>query len=257
MCQQDRIKDYSIRSFIHGQWQCPASLTEATGLFQEKSPVVSVVGAGGKTTTIRRLFEEYVKIHQPVIVTTATHIEHWNWENVLVEESISRLHELLKNHIGVWVGTPTQNRKLCKVSDEFFQILLEEKIPLIIEADGGKRMPCKAPQEHEPVIVKETDCVIAVYGLSAIGKPIGDVCFRKEIVLNILEKSSRDILTENDMIKLALSPLGGKKSVEDHMEYQIIFNQADTKEMQEQAKRMAEAIGACADIRVHITGVNG
>lgn len=257
MQQQNRIKNYYIKSYVCGQWQYPGTLYEAIGLYKKKSPVVSVVGAGGKTTTIRRLLKEYTAVHQPVIATTTTHIQHWKWENVLVEESIPELHRLLEVYSGVWVGTPTQNGKLCKVSDDFFQKLLEEKIPLFIEADGAKRMPCKAPGEHEPVIVKETDCVIAVYGLSAIGKPIGEVCFREENVLGILKKSSQDILTENDVIKLAFSPFGGKKNVEDHMEYQVIFNQADTKKKQEQAKRMAEVIGNCSDIKVHITGVDG
>lgn len=36
-------------------------LTEAAGLTGVKYPVVSAVGAGGKTTTLRRLADEYVQ----------------------------------------------------------------------------------------------------------------------------------------------------------------------------------------------------
>ena len=48
-------------------------LTEAAGLTGVKYPVVSAVGAGGKTTTLRRLADEYVQPGVPVIVTTTTH----------------------------------------------------------------------------------------------------------------------------------------------------------------------------------------
>ena len=37
-------------------------------------PVISAVGAGGKTTILHRLADEYVRAGIPVIVTTTTHI---------------------------------------------------------------------------------------------------------------------------------------------------------------------------------------
>ena len=38
---------------------------------------------------------------------------------------------------------------------------------VLIEADGSKRLPCKVPADHEPVLLPESDIVVAVLGLSA------------------------------------------------------------------------------------------
>ena len=50
------------------------SLIRAFGLEGYKSPVLSAVGGGGKTTTLHRLADEYVKAGEKVVVTTTTHI---------------------------------------------------------------------------------------------------------------------------------------------------------------------------------------
>lgn len=43
---------------------------------------------------------------------------------------------------------------------------------VLIEADGAKRMPCKAPAAHEPVLLPQCDTVLAVAGLSALRHPL-------------------------------------------------------------------------------------
>ena len=50
------------------------SLRSAVGLCGIPSPVISAVGAGGKTSSIRCLAQEYVERGQRVIVLTTTHM---------------------------------------------------------------------------------------------------------------------------------------------------------------------------------------
>ena len=47
-------------------------------------------------------------------------------------------------------------------------------IPLIIEADGSRRRPLKAPAVYEPVVPEWIESVIVVAGLSGLGKPLSD-----------------------------------------------------------------------------------
>jgi probable selenium-dependent hydroxylase accessory protein YqeC len=47
-----------------------------------------------------------------------------------------------------------------------------QNLPLLIEADGSRQKPLKAPAEHEPPIPDFSDVVIYVAGLSALGKPL-------------------------------------------------------------------------------------
>ena len=58
---------------------------------------------------------------------------------------------------------------------------------VLIEADGAKRMPCKAPDwRDEPVLLPQCDTVLAVAGLSALRHPLREVCFRAELAAELL-----------------------------------------------------------------------
>ena len=59
--------------------------------------------------------------------------------------------------------------------------LLTQADITFIEADGSKHFPVKAPREGEPVLLPECDTVLAVMGLSAIGKPLKNVAFRMPV----------------------------------------------------------------------------
>ncbi len=45
---------------------------------------------------------------------------------------------------------------------------------VLVEADGSKRLPIKAPAEHEPVVPAETALTIGVLGLDALGWPMDE-----------------------------------------------------------------------------------
>lgn len=86
------------------------SLRQALKLEKEvlrgQRPVVSVVGAGGKTTTLHRLADEYVRSGVPVLVTTTTHIMKEDREWFLSGFSEEKVEEQLQKSGQVWVGEP-------------------------------------------------------------------------------------------------------------------------------------------------------
>jgi molybdenum cofactor cytidylyltransferase len=45
---------------------------------------------------------------------------------------------------------------------------------LLIEADGARRLPLKAPYDHEPVIPPDTSLVVPVAGMDVLGQPLDD-----------------------------------------------------------------------------------
>lgn len=75
-----------------------------------------------------------------------------------------------------------------------------------------------------------------------MGNRFKNVAVRPEHVAQILNKNTDEILEWKDLVKLALSPCGGRKSVTNEMEYHIILNKADTKEQKKLARKIAEAI---------------
>ena len=149
----------------------------------------------------------------------------------------------LSDYEAVWMGREIRKGKLASFQKEFLEEVSREPVLLLLEADGAKHFPVKAPAEHEPVICEKTGIVLNVYGMRAIGKKIKDVCFRIGEVEKILGKTGEDILRPEDIMTLAGSRSAGRKCVTEEMEYQVILNQADTEEEKQTAMQLAEDIG--------------
>ena len=247
-----------ILRYEHGQLVEQRTYREALHLEADVSPVISIVGAGGKTITIRHLAQEYADTGWEAAVTTTTHMEIEERSCFLLDESMERFQKLMEQERQVWFGVPapikkTDNvKKMQAVSEDFFQQVLELQIPVLIEADGSRHLPCKAPGDREPVLRKETTDVLAVYGLDAVGKSIRESCFRPEIVAEILQKKQSDILCIEDIAVLATNVRGGRKDVLKSQHYRIILNKADGIERVKIAEQICKKIveRECLDIIV-------
>lgn len=193
----------------------------------DTAPVISVAGAGGKTTTIERIAQNYREQGRPVIVTTTTHMAVSCDPRFLLEPSMEKLAIMLRQQGWAWVGLPAENGKMKAVPEGFLKQILAMKLPVLIEADGARGLPCKAPAAHEPVIIPETTHVLSVYGLDAVGGQIKDVCCRPQETARILNKSLSDRILPEDIAVLGLSPRGGRKNVGENMKYSVILNKAD------------------------------
>lgn len=240
-----------IKSYTNGEWKEPGSLCQAVGIYKEDfykkdfHKVVSVVGGGGKTTVIRTMLRECMETcaeRIPCVVSTTTHIQKINGGCFLGEPSMKMFRRKLSDYGAVWMGKEMQEGKLASFPEEFLEEICREPVLLLLEADGAKHFPVKAPAEHEPVICEKTDIVLNVYGMSAVGRKIKDVCFRIREVEKILGKTVEDILCPEDVVTLAVSQYAGRKCVTDEMEYQVVLNQADTEEQKQMAMQLAEEI---------------
>ena len=175
-----------IESYIEDGWKKQGSLYEALGLNRKEPGILSVVGAGGKTTVIARLMKEHEKRGIPVVVSTTTHIQQIKASYFLDKPSGQRMRQILKDKGKVWMGYPCGNGKIKAFTEQEQKKLLDEAIAMgacvLIEADGAKGRPCKAPADYEPVLHPDTVLVLSVYGLQAIGAAIEDSCLRVDKV---------------------------------------------------------------------------
>ena len=219
-----------------GKWKEAASLTEALHITQTDPPVIAIVGGGGKTTTIRRLAQEYERQGQPVILTTTTHVKAESQPWVLTEdtqESWERAREILKRYGKVSIGLPAEDGKMKRPSGRMEEKIFRSGLPVLIEADGAKWRPLKAPAAHEPVIPEQTTHVICVYGTDALGRPIAEVGFRIPEILRILREEGGmqagvdTLVTPGILAVLADSQSGGRKGCPAHAQYSVILNKAD------------------------------
>ena len=76
---------------------------------------------------------------------------------------------------------------------------------VFLEADGAKHFPCKAPAEQEPVLLPQSDIVLAVAGLSALGHPLKECCFRLEQACMLLGIPPEACLTPELLAQLLAS----------------------------------------------------
>jgi len=115
-------------------------------------------------------------------------------------------------------------------------------LPLLIEADGSRRKPLKAPAEHEPAIPPFVDTVVVMAGLTALGKPLSsDWVHRHDIFAALSGLRPGDEITGEGLGRVLTHPRGGLKNIPQGARRLLLLNQADTAELQSQAMTIARA----------------
>ena len=178
-------------------------LREIFPFLEEKHHMVSLVGAGGKTTLMYLLAEEYRSRGDKVLVTTTTHIKNpssgmqgiWTpeelGEKVQWARDESQVKELWRAGKIPVIGTETAEEKLAMPENAFFLRCCDLADQVLIEADGSKGMPCKVPADFEPVLLPQSDIVIAK--------------LRKKTLLCLLRSSGSDTVTRTPVSGLLRS----------------------------------------------------
>lgn len=181
-------------------------LYKKLGIDLEHTNVISVVGGGGKTTTILTLAKELKKQGQKVLITTSTGIfipEKDSYDNLFLMEIPESF--MLKNGTITYFAQIDTGIKLKTKEISLIDHIISRSIfdTILIEADGSKAKPIKAPAEHEPVISKHTTITIGIIGLDCLGSPINEeYVHRPELILDILHENE-EIINNSVIIKLA------------------------------------------------------
>ena len=117
--------------------------------------------------------------------------------------------------------------KFTGISEKVRSILPNLCDVLLVEADGSRQKPVKVPAEHEPVLFPASDLVIGVLGMNSVGQRILEAAHRPEDVAAFLNTSVEHWITEEDLEKIAESPLGLKKGVD--CEFEAVGNVYESK----------------------------
>lgn len=171
------------------------SLVKVLGLIQEEPVVISLVGAGGKTTTLHTLGEELAAAGIPVLLTTTTHMRMEMGCDISgsVSQIVSKMEKQNPLLAGIpWEGHPDKLQGLPK---EVFR-QFEGRLPaVVVEADGAKCLPFKVPAAHEPAVPKGSTHILVLAGMSAIGQPLKLVCHRYDLAAKWLGVEEDFLLT--------------------------------------------------------------
>lgn len=129
---------------------------------------------------------------------------------------------------------------------------------VVVEADGSRMRPVKAPAAHEPVVPREADLLIAVAGIDALAGPIRDVAHRPELVSAIAGLDASERLTPEALAEVLSSPHGGLKNRPELARASLLLNKVETRDQREAARRVARAALVHANVeRVVIGALEG
>ena len=170
-----------------------------------KGDVITLVGAGGKTSILKILAEE---INKNVIITTTTHIQTLDdfSENKIISENYGQISDDI-------VKIRKESNKKIFITSKIVKKLEDGKYKLkgfdpdwvdrihfkfsdeiiIVEGDGAAMKSIKAPAAYEPVVPKSTSKLLAVMGLKDLGKEINKTnCHRVDKIKKLTSSSVID-----------------------------------------------------------------
>lgn len=204
-------------------------LYDLIGLSLEESSVISVVGGGGKTTLIEVLADELKSKGKRVLVAPSTAMAlppEYKYDNLFIGEI---LPEFLPESGSITYFAEYNDSIKIRTKD----IGLIENIKsrnifdyLLVEADGAKKKPIKAPGDHEPVILRCTEITVGVIGIDSLDMPIDEKHVHRAEIFKSRIGKSHGVIDEDAIVELVLNENGLFKS---SLGRKILFlNKADS-----------------------------
>lgn len=212
--------------YHQGEGVRQSSLWKALRIPDSSHLVISLTGAGGKTSVMYRLADEAASAGKKVIVTTSTHIFCPEDRQVKLAQRADEVRDTKWASSVLVVGRSCGQEKLMGLPEEEIPGLAQYADILLVEADGAKRLPLKIPGLREPVIIPGTDLVIGCAGLDSIGQSFKEACFRCELAVELCGKQMHDLIEKQDLSLILTSEAGTYKGATG-LEYRIVLNKAD------------------------------
>lgn len=219
-----------------------------------QAPRLAFVGAGGKTSA---LFWLARLLPPPVVVTTTTHLGADQAAMAGLHlianrpEDLDQLPAELPEQVILVSGPPAAENRLGGLSFELFSRLAARTrsygdgsgLPLLVEADGSRMRPLKAPAAHEPAIPAEVEQVVVVAGLGGLGQPLtGDWVHRPELFSRLGNLEPGAEITVEALARVLAHPEGGLKNIPQAAGRTLLLNGAGTAGLQAGAARLARLL---------------
>ena len=196
---------------------------------------IAFVGAGGKTTAMFSLARQ---LAAPVICLNTAHLAVEQAQladkHLIIRDQSEIENIFCSPQVGVTLITgpgdsrgrlmglePAAAEKINAYADEYH-------LPILVEADGSRMLPLKAPAAHEPPIPAWVEQVVVVAGLSALGKPLsGQWVYQPEIFARLCGAQPGQLILTRHLIAALIQPQGGLKNIPAGARRALLANQLD------------------------------
>ena len=214
--------------------------------------LVSVVGAGGKKTTLYALAE---RIDRAVVTATVRIpiFDQYVASVAVTEDPLTALRAADEWPLGL---VPEQERDDryrgydTAVVGEIAAAGVADAV--LVKADGARMREFKAPSDREPQVPAATDTVVPVASAHVVGEPLTeDLVHRPELVAEIAGIDVGDEVTPEVVAAVLASDRGGMKGVPDGATAVPLVNKVDDGELEAVAREVAaETLARCGAPRV-------
>lgn len=190
-----------------------------------KKHTICLVGGGGKTTVMYELAAAGAACGRRVLVLTSTHILRPADGSFAAD--VPAVQNLWQQRRYAVIGTPELSTgKLTAPPQDLYEALHLQADVILCEADGSRHHPCKVPAEHEPVLLPDSEIVLAVAGMDALGRLLAQACQRPQLAAALLGCSLDSVIDAQMLAALLLSEQGARKNVGKRTFY-IVLNKCD------------------------------
>lgn len=231
------------------------ALPYALGL-DESDSLVSIVGGGGKSALLFALGES---LAGRVLLTTTTRIFAAQIERAVASCEVDEpgyAAALDEGPSGLLIVGGVEGEKAIGVEAALPGSWLSRDTVqhVIVEADGSRMRPTKAPAEHEPVIADGSTHVVVVVGIDALGAPIAEVCHRPERVGALLGLAQSGCLTPDSLARLLCHEAGGLKNAPIGARLIVLINKVESASEQALADELAARVLSYARVERVVSG---
>lgn len=220
--------------------------------------IVTLIGAGGKTSTMFYLAEELTKQNKSVLITTTTKMFPPDKKYKLIltcelESAVLEVQNVCSAGVSVFLGHHfAEQGKIGGIPPEWAFLLMESGAVnnILIEGDGAKSKSFKAHGEKEPIIPLSTTKVVMVVGISVIGKALNQRnVHRQELVSELAGVPLGCTITTNVVARVLTHPRTLAK-IPVSCKLFVLINQIDDQAKQDISRELSEEILMLANGRI-------
>ena len=219
-----------------------------------KGDFVAVIGAGGKSTLLKRLADELNERGMKVFTSSTTNLQPprpGQTDDFTIANGAERMIELMQasfekhQHVTAASSDFERKDKLKGLEPEELLAIHETRIAdvILIQADGARKRSFKAPAKHEPTVPAfSTHCILTV-GLDILGEPLDDrKVHRTEITAQFAGQPVGSIVTLETVLRVLEHPDAYLGRIPSSARRMLYLSKADSPGRLEAAQCLADLI---------------